>query len=110
MTFIESVEHYTKDLEFFSVGVCGGCVDCGTMLWSPARGYHVSEDHDPYNEFSRAMCESCGSMLGGSRHPAHGFVTIDGKQELCHLLVCVDCLMYHANGDAPDDGEIDMPT
>ena len=102
MTFTESVAHYTKGLEFFSVGTCPGCVDCGLTLWSPARGYHETE-HEPAEEFSWSMCESCGSMLGGSRHPAHSFVTIDGKRVLCHLLVCVDCLMYHANGELPDD-------
>lgn len=104
MTFTESVEHHTKGLEFFSVGTCPGCPGCGTMLWSPARGYHDSE-YEPEGEFSWSMCESCGSMLGGDRHPAHGFVTIKGKRELCHLMVCVDCIQYHANGELPEAWE-----
>lgn len=51
--------------------------------------------------FSHSSCDSCGSSLAGDRYPAHYWA----GGELRHDTVCVDCLMFHANGDVPDRWE-----
>jgi hypothetical protein len=48
--------------------------------------------------FSWSSCDVCESSLGGDRYPAHYMY---GKK-IGHLLVCVDCLAYGANGEAPE--------
>ena len=53
--------------------------------------------------FSWSQCEGCGSRLGGDRHPAHA--TVGLNHEVVHLDVCVDCVMYLANGDEPENWE-----
>jgi len=80
--FIERINHYLKDVEYFSVG--GGCdrEGCG-------------EDSEAF--FSWSACEACGSTLGGDRYAAHG--CIDGN--VVHFHICTDCLFYHANGELP---------
>ncbi len=58
------------------------------------------------DEFSVNDCDSCRSSLAGARHPAHGYVTLsDGRREFVHMSVCVDCAMYHANGELPFDDD-----
>ncbi len=56
--------------------------------------------------FSRGDCDSCGSTLAGNRYAAHGF---DGDPTkpgtLVHLDICEDCLLFHANGDEPENWE-----
>lgn len=49
--------------------------------------------------FSRSECDTCGSTLGGDRHPAHYAY---GDRKIGHLMVCVDCVFYMANGDVPE--------
>ncbi len=54
--------------------------------------------------FSSAQCDSCGSNLAGDRYDAHGW-PVDEKptdETLYHLTICVDCLMFHANGELPE--------
>ena len=45
-------------------------------------------------------CETCGSTLGGNRFAAHG---LTDKGDIIHYDICVDCLMYLANGDLPSE-------
>ena len=53
--------------------------------------------------FSSSPCDSCGSTLGGDRFCAHGF---DAETNaLYHLLICVDCMQFHANGTLPETWE-----
>jgi len=55
--------------------------------------------------FSSAQCDSCGSNLAGDRHTAHGWrqeEKLDSDSNLYHLTICVDCLLFHANGDLPE--------
>ena len=97
--FVKAVERNLEGVFFFSVGGCPGCSECG--LEDDAEDTHVEAS------FSWSRCESCGSTLGGDRHPAHGVVATtedearDGAIE--HFEVCVDCLLFHANGDEPED-------
>jgi hypothetical protein len=59
--------------------------------------------------FSWSECDSCGSTLGGSRYPAHAInkeaFGPDAKRpdDVHHIDICTDCLMFHANGDTPDE-------
>lgn len=71
--FLEDVKHY-----------CGGLV--------------VAPD-DLCNEFSVSQCDSCGTRQGGYRYNAGAF---DRKlQERLDLVICQDCVMFHANGELP---------
>lgn len=58
-------------------------------------------DDDCESGFSWAECDGCSSTLGGDRHPA--VAMLDGKVIAEDLGICVDCLMYVANGDEPEE-------
>lgn len=90
--YIAAIDHQLKGVEYFSVGSCHACAECNPD--------ELDEDADLCAEgnFSWRACESCGSLLGGDRYAAHG----DIGGELTHFDVCVDCVLYHANGDLPD--------
>ena len=59
--------------------------------------------------FSWSECDSCGSTLGGDRHNAHAIhreaFGPDAKRpnDVHHVDICVDCLLFHANGDEPEN-------
>ena len=95
--FLDAVEHYCEGIHVSS-GPCPGCEDCGLG--------DVEDMEDPryddafYPSFSWRQCESCGSTFGGDRHPAH---YIDSDGEICHMDVCTDCYLFHANGDVPEE-------
>ena len=96
--FIEAIKCKLAGVEAFSVGACPGCEKCGL---EDLR----SCDDDPERceladepEFSWQPCDSCGSTLGGDRHPAHGLI----DNELAHFKICIDCALYYANGELPD--------
>jgi len=78
------VDSFCAKNEFVSVGWCEVCDHC-------------PEDEDE-GFFSWSPCDVCGSGLGGNRYAGH--MLVDGK--LCHIDVCVDCVMYIANGDLPE--------
>lgn len=92
--FTDAVERELRGCEAFSVGSCPGCVVCGLSVEPTEDERSLAEE----SHFSWSECDSCGSSLGGDRHPAH--FLLDG--EIQHLSVCADCLLYHANGDEPE--------
>jgi hypothetical protein len=61
--------------------------------------------------FSWQECDSCGSRLGGDRFKAHAIhkeaFGPDAKRpdDIHHIDICVDCVMFHANGDEPESWE-----
>ena len=59
--------------------------------------------------FSWEGCDLCGSHLGGNFEPWHA---VDANNEIVHgQRACVDCVVYLANGELPDDrGEAPWPT
>ena len=59
----------------------------------------IGED-DPF--FSWSQCDGCGSSLGGDRTESTG---IDEDGESISLDLCIDCVMYLANGDEPENWE-----
>jgi len=89
-SFVDRVEAHLEGVKFFSVGESEECDTC--------------KEYGCCNEFSNSICDSCGTTLAGSRHAAHGVIDIDVE----HFEVCVDCLMYHANGEVPEEEEEDI--
>ena len=91
--FTESVDHYCKGL-----AVAVGCrgIEC-----EHSGG---DENHQCEPGFSSHQCDSCGSTFGGDRSTAYG---LDRKNPREHdpieLSICVDCVLYHANGDEPTE-------
>ena len=91
--FTQAIEQYCKGLDSVAIG-CNG-IEC-----EYADG---DENHRCESFFSWSQCDSCGSTLGGDRLDATGmwhdksdkFVTID-------MTVCIDCVMWHANGEEPE--------
>lgn len=87
--------------EFVRCGSCGG-----DPVSEPSQGT-IDMANEPHLSWSR--CDGCGSHLGGDRHPAHGIIadTTEEAQKpdrtITHFDVCTDCVMFHANGDEPED-------
>ena len=52
--------------------------------------------------FSWSSCDLCDSGLGGDRHDA-ALIEAGTDREPIDLSVCVDCLMFLANGDLPHE-------
>ena len=95
--FIQAVDHYCKGLTV-SPGASSKCDDC-TFGMDPEN---FDEEGADDGNFSRSDCDSCGSVLAGQRYPSHG-ITQSG--DIIHLDICPDCIVYHANGDLPEDWE-----
>jgi len=102
----QAVERELAGIEHESAGACPGCPEC---LHTDTPEEPGDEWHDLANEgsFSWSSCDACGSTFGGDRYPAHGYIanrqTDDPMDGLCHFNICVDCLMYLANGDEPEE-------
>ena len=95
--YTDALDVHLEGLTAVSSGACPGCVACGEP--------DTDDEMDIANEghFSWRSCDSCGSTLGGDRYAAHGIDDDDGEN--VHLDICVDCLMFLANGDEPEDWE-----
>lgn len=106
--FAKAVDHYCDGLHV-AVGLSALCPECvdscgiedtGCIAEMQEEMYECAEPH-----FSWHQCDSCGSVLGGDRHAAHG-IPHDykaGDDTVIHLDICSDCLIYHANGDEPEE-------
>ena len=74
--------------------------DCPTC---EGTGYVADEDHQCEASFSWSQCDSCGSTLGGDRETAYGIWRNEkGEIVTIQMSICVDCTMYHANGELPE--------
>ena len=92
--FTQSVDTYCKGLDAVAIG-CRG-IEC-----EYAEG---DEDHSCEASFSSVQCDSCGSSLAGDRLEAYGLYTeMNCELQTIKMDVCVDCAMYHANGEEPED-------
>ena len=89
-----------------SVGAIPDSACCGTE--------GIDQDHPDFEgycetSFSREECRSCDSTLGGDRVKAHAIhkeaFGPDAKRpnDVIHIEICVDCAMYHANGELPPE-------
>ena len=94
--FTEAVESELEGVEAVSVGACPRCQECGLEDVDTMDCPEYESAGEP--SFSWSQCEGCGSTFGGDRYPAHGFV----EGSLIHFEVCIDCLMYIANGEEPE--------
>ena len=88
-------------------GAAKSCDDCANHLTREEKDALPDEDWQAFDEgsFSWAPCDSCGTTLGGDRHAAHAWqqATADNRLgDLCHVDICTDCLLFHANGDQPE--------
>ena len=104
--YTDAVEANLRGLRAVSPGVCPGCDECRML-----HGFDTQEEFEAAYEageiveeggFSWHDCECCGSPLKGNREPAHA---LDPDGEIVHFAVCVDCVLYLANGDEPETGE-----
>ncbi len=59
------------------------------------------EEHSCETSFSKGQCDSCGSTLAGDRSEAWG-IPLDDREEHFEMEICVDCMMFHANGEEPE--------
>jgi len=105
--YTEAVERNLEGLSHVSVGPLYCCRKCRD-LWCP------SDNKEPEDEgsFSCAPCDTCGSVLGGLRYAAHGRLgkrrissSLDVKDRIVHLEVCVDCVQFLANGTEKGESE-----
>lgn len=91
--------------EAVSTGLCGTCPQCqADWNMEPARFYSEVENGTVFSEgfFSWRGCDICGSRLGGTFEPWHYVSKADGK--IRHgARACIDCMMFLANGDLPDE-------
>ena len=102
--FTDAIDRELKGIEHVSPGLascCGEC--CSAFDLSEDEMAKGCEDGTVVDEggFSWSSCDSCGSSLGGDRYPAHGFDGDPTEGKMIHLDICVDCLMFHVNGDEP---------
>ena len=107
--FTESIDRELKGIDHIATGLASCCGECcsahgldeGEMEEGCENGTVIDE-----GGFSSIACDSCGSPLGGDRYAAHGFSgaqTEGSEKSIVHLDICVDCLMFHANGDEPEE-------
>ena len=109
-----------------SSGTCPGCPEC-----MERDGYDDEEAHEEAYQcgsldasdepsFSWHSCGICGCGLGGDRHVWHWLsvdsfkVGADGHRYATPASginhesdACTDCVVFHANGDVPDDEYLD---
>lgn len=95
----EAIERNLKGIEHVSTGACPGCSECDLPKDCTEEERELAEE----SHFSWYRCQSCGSTLGGDRHPAHGVIKLVGSPDLIfHFEVCSDCL-YFLNYGRLDD-------
>ena len=104
--FPDSIEHYTKGIQHLSSGPCPGCDECGLADVSDMDSPEYQGASE--SSFSWSQCDGCGSRLGGDRFYAHGIIvdkpTDDMRsRDIIHLDVCMDCYLFFANGDEPEE-------
>lgn len=106
--FTESIEHYCKGLTV-SPGAAACCDECRTSYGcdddadTETAQQYLYENAEPY--FSGGQCDSCGSTYAGDRDAAHG-IPHDfkaGEDTIIHMTICTDCVLFHANGDEPEE-------
>ena len=91
--FIQAIETYCRGLDSVSVGCLG--IKC-----EYADG---DEEHQCEAGFSSTQCDSCGSTYAGDRTTGFGMWTDDGQIITIEMALCVDCVMWHANGEEPEE-------
>lgn len=104
--FVLAIDANTEGLKAVSTGICPGCETCREE-YAPDASMEEFEEMCSNGEvcaepfFSWHGCDLCGSPPGGDFEPWHA---VDENGEIVHgERACVDCIMYLANGDLPED-------
>jgi hypothetical protein len=93
---------FERDVAMYCQGLETVAVGCPGSKCEYADG---DPDHSCEASFSWVQCDSCGSTLGGDRLPAVGLWRDESGALLdIDMEICVDCAMYHANGETPEGG------
>lgn len=95
--FTKAVAHYLDGLHV-ATGAAPGCEACGLADVDSMEDPRYDLAGEP--SYSKSQCDSCGTMMHGDRHPAHG---TDAEGRIYHLDICTDCLFYLANGQEPEE-------
>ena len=104
--YTDAVERNLKGMNGVSVGSCPGCEQCRDdnnpdMSMEEFASEWSSGNTSDDAGFSWSECGICGSRLGGDRYTWHW---LDDNNEIRHENdCCVDCAMYLANGDEPEE-------
>ena len=101
--YTDAVERGSEGLECVSSGVCSRCEQCQSNHGLDGDEIARLQDNGELPDegsYSWQDCDLCGSGLGGDRYDAHG---LDKDHNIVHLDICVDCVMYVANGDEPEE-------
>jgi hypothetical protein len=111
--FLEAIERELKDVHFFSVGAIPGCDECGLADLDKDEADSNNGQHRiqcaEEGGFYRTSCDSCGNTCAGQRFPAHGVIAESEDEArkpeatITHFDVCSDCLVFHANGEEPQN-------
>lgn len=88
------MSEYTKQQKAFMEAFRSAC----------KPGQHLAANNLEDEGFSRSPCDCCGSTLGGTRF-FRGLAILQGCEVVTELDVCIDCMMFHCNGDLPDEWE-----
>ena len=104
--YTKAVERNCKGLKGVNPGSAACCPICLDKFGIEDNGDIDAMQEQIYeneeSSFSWHQCDTCGSRLGGDRSNGHGF---DDNGEVVHLSMCVDCVMFFANGDEPESWE-----
>ena len=105
-SYINAVESNLEGLTAVSSGICPGCETCREEYAADATMEEFEElwqsgEVNSEPSFSWQGCDICGSSLGGDVEPWHA---VDENNEIVHGdRCCVDCVLYLANGDIPEN-------
>jgi hypothetical protein len=97
--FTQAVELYCQGLDSVAVGCLG------------AKCEHAYGDaeHSCEASFSGEQCDSCGSTYAGDRLPGFGMWQDGDTLHCIDMTLCVDCVMWHANGEEPTEDWYQSP-
>lgn len=119
-TYVERVTKNLEGLDAVSTGPCPGCEECAdhfgftdeynddgdtikTAVVCFDEAYERGEVESE-GSFSWSGCGICDSTLGGNLEVWHG-VSKETGGVLHFDDACVDCVVYLANGDVPEEPE-----
>lgn len=114
--YTDAVERGLEGLQAVSTGPCPGCETCAENYgfetdeqgMAAFRKAWQSGDVESVASFSWSGCDICGTSLGVDTECWHAIAgkpgdDLKGREILHFQSACVDCVMYLANGDEPEE-------
>jgi hypothetical protein len=81
--------------------ICPECIDYyGFCCKHSAKAAYEKGEIVDEPSFSHESCDICNSNISGNRYIAHAMTK---NNDILHLEICQDCVLYMANGDLPMD-------